>query len=66
MLIALHMCSRMTYDSEDTSLRDSETLVSYIVSNNQSKEMYCNFILLFHYSSDGSYIRFDSKPLNMI
>ena len=56
----------MTYDSGYTSLCDSETLVSYIVSNNQSKEMYCNCILLFPYSSDDSYIRLDSKPLKMI
>ena len=66
MLIVLHISSLMTYDSGYTNLRDSRTLISYIVSNNQSREMHCDFILLFHYSSDGSYIRFDSKPLKMI
>ena len=66
MLIVLHICSLMAYDSGYTSLWDSETLVLYIVSKNQSKEIYCNFILLFHHSPDGSYIKFDSKPLKMI
>ena len=56
----------LMYGSGYTSLCDSEALVSYILSNKQSKEMYCNFSSLFRYLSDGLYIRFDSKPLKMI
>ena len=59
----------MTYDSEYASLGDRETLVSYIISNNQSREMYFDFLGKFdfslHYASDGSYTEFDSQPLRM-
>ena len=56
----------LMYGSGYASLCDSEALVLYILSNKQSKEMYCNFSSLFRYLSDGLYIRFDSKPLKMI
>ena len=43
MLIVLHICSfLMMHDSEYTNLGDSGTLVSNIISNNQSREMYCD------------------------
>ena len=56
----------MTYDSGYTSPGDSETLVSYIISNIRSERCIVislgKFDLLLHCSSDGWYIGFDSKP----
>ena len=71
MLIVLHICLfPMSHDKSYTSLEDSETIVLHIISNNQSSEMYCDFLGKFdfklHYSLDGSYIGLYSQPLRML
>ena len=44
MLIVFHICSfQMSYGGGYMGLAESETIASYIISNIQFKELYCDF-----------------------
>ena len=59
----------MSHDSEYKSLSDSE-IKSFVHRIKQLIQRDCDSLgkhdLLLHYSSDGSYIGFDSQPLRMV
>ena len=44
MLNVFRICSfQMSYGDGYMTLAESETIASYIISNNQFKELYCDF-----------------------